>query len=102
MKKYKELESLVLDFAEENDMLNENNLLSAGNRIVRDTEALHLAVRMKSQGRKEFIAGNTKIVKTEEEVLNSLGKLMMNLIILAELNGVSLEDVLENTYKNRQ
>ena len=100
MDKYKDLEPKVLDWAEERDLL-EDNLLGQANRVLRDTEALHLACRMKSQGRKEFISGASKIVKTEDEVKSTLGKLMFDLIILAEINGVSLEDCLNETYKNK-
>ena len=101
MKNYRELEQKILDYADDNDLLSRDNLLGQTNKILRDTEALHLASRMNSQGRKEFITTGNKIVKVEDEVKSNFGKLLFNLIILAELQGVSLEEELEIAYKNK-
>lgn len=101
MKKVVILQEKILDYADDNDLLSKDNLLGQANKVIRDAEALHLSSRMNSQGRKEFITNGSKIVKVDEEVRRNCGKLLFNLIILAELQGVSLEDELELAYKNK-
>ena len=102
MKKYKELEESVLDRADGLDLLSESNLLAQSNRVRGEVENLHAASLVKSKGFKEFIIYDNKVGKTEEEIKKRLGRVFYELIILAEINAVSLEDCLEEAYKSKK
>jgi uncharacterized Fe-S cluster-containing radical SAM superfamily enzyme len=102
MKKYKELEQLVLDHADESDLLKKDNLLAQFYRINLSVNALGNAVDAKNRGKKEYIIGNNKIAKTDEEIKRFIGRVFYDLLILAEINDVSLEEELETTLKIRK
>lgn len=89
----------ILDNAYENDKLDKSNLLSQANKIARDAEDLTLACRFKAQGKKEFIKVGSTILKTDEEVKKAFGKLLYELVILAEITEIDLETELRETYK---
>lgn len=101
MDKYKDLEPKVLDWAEEKDLLTQDNLLIQSNRVRRDVENLHDAVIAKSKGFKEYINSRNNIANTQDMIEHSLGKMLLNLIILAEVNNISLEEALTEAYKNK-
>jgi hypothetical protein len=100
--KYKELEEKILDRADGLDLLVESNLLAQSNRVKVEVDNLHAATLAKSRGFKEFIINDNKIAKTEEEIKKRLGKVLYELVILSEVNRVSLEDCLEEVYKNKR
>lgn len=100
--KYKDLEEKILDRADGLDLLAEANLLAQSNRVKVEVDNLHAATLAKSKGFKEFIITDNKVGKTEEEIKKRLGTAFYELIILAEINGVSLENCLEETYKNKR
>lgn len=100
--KYKELEEKILDRADDRDLLSEENLIAQSNKVKVEAADLHAAVLAKSKGFKEFIINDNKIVKVEEEISRNLGRIFYDLIIFAEINGVSLENCLEETYKNKR
>jgi NTP pyrophosphatase (non-canonical NTP hydrolase) len=102
MKKYKELEQLVLDHADETDMLKKENLLAQFYRINISVDALSNAVDAKHKGKKEYIIGTNKIAKTDEEIKRFIGRVFYDLLILAEINDVSLEEELETAFKNKK
>lgn len=103
MKKYGELESLILDNAEDNGLLEVGNLVGQYNRLRNSVERLQKATITKSNGFKEYIDSfNNKVSKVEESIPSSLGKILYELIVLAEINGVSLEDCLTETFKNKK
>jgi hypothetical protein len=101
MRNFKELESLTLDWAEEKDLLTKDNLLIQSNRVRRDVENLHDAVIAKSKGFKEYVNSRNNISNTQDMIEHSLGRMLLNLIILAEVNNVSLEEALTEAYKNK-
>lgn len=92
----------ILDFAYEQDMLDKNNILQQSNKIRVDVDRMHTAIISKSKGMKEYINHGNKIAKTDEDIRSYIGKLMFDLVILAELNDVDLSGVLLETYKNRK
>lgn len=98
--KYKELEEKILNRADDKDLLVEGNLLLQSSEISIKAYNLHNAVFAKSKGFKEFIIEGNKIRKTSEEIKKNLGEIFYDLIIIAEINEVSLEDCLEEIYKN--
>lgn len=100
--KYKELEEKILDRADGLDLLTEANLLAQSNKIKVEVDKLHTATLAKSRGFKEFIINGNKIAKTEQEIKKRLGIALYELVILAEVNRVSLEDCLEEVYKNKR
>ncbi len=102
MKKYKELEQLVLDRADETDMLVKSNLLAQFYRVNLSINALSNAIDAKYKGKKEYIIGGSKIAKTDEEIKKFLGRIFYDLLILAEINEISLEEALELTLKDKK
>lgn len=103
MKKYGELESLIFDDAEDKGLLETTNLVGQYNRLRNSVERLQKATITKSNGFKEYIDSfNKKVSKVEESIPSSLGEILYELIILAEVNNVSLETCLENHYTNEK
>lgn len=100
--KYRELEEKILDRADDIDLLSKENLYTQSNRVLVEVTNLHTAVIAKSKGFKEFIINDNKIAKTQEEIRKNLGKVLYELIILAEVNSISLEETLEEVYKNKK
>lgn len=100
--KYRELEEKILDRADGIDLLSKENLYTQSNRVLVEVNNLHTAILAKSKGFKEFIINDNKIAKTQEEINKNLGKVLYELIILAEINGISLEETLEEVYKNKK
>lgn len=99
--KYKDLEEKVLNYADDNNFLSSKNLITQSIRLNSTVLELGTAISKKSEGFKEFIIYN-KIAKTEEEINKGLGKALYNLIILAEINGLSLENCLTEYFKNKK
>ena len=102
MKRYRELESEVFDFADNGDLLEPNNLLSQSNRLNRSIENLHTAVVAKNNGFKEYIDKSNTISLVDDDIRKNLGKALFELIILSEINGVSLENMLEDYLKTKK
>lgn len=103
MKKFGELEGLILDDADDKGLLEAGNLVGQYNRLRNSVESLQKATITKSNGFKEYIDSfNKKVGKVEEDIPSNLGKILYELIILAEVNNVSLETCLENHYTNEK
>lgn len=102
MKKYQELEFSVLNYADENDLLKPSHLLQQSNKLRRDIEDLHEAVIAKSKGMKEYFKHGIQINSVEDSIGNSLGKILFDLILMAEINNVSLENKLEEYFKSKK
>lgn len=100
--KYQELESRVFEYADNNDLLESNNLLSQSYRLKRSMDDLHTAAVAKNNGFKEYIDNTNTIGLVDENIQKGLGKILFELIILSEINGVSLENMLEDYLKNKE
>lgn len=97
-KKYKELEELVLNWADDKGILEKATPLAQAKKTLEEVEELLEATTAQSKGFKEFINIKNKICKTEEEIKDALGDIFVTIIIGAELQGISLEDCLESAY----
>lgn len=101
--RYKELEEKILDDADDKGLLEPSNLLTQFNRLKNNVDFLHKVVITKGNGFKEYIdSSNKKIGKVEEDIPDGLGKVLYELIVLAEINGLSLENCLTEVLKNKK
>jgi NTP pyrophosphatase (non-canonical NTP hydrolase) len=98
-KRYKELEELVLNWADDKGILNKATPLAQANKTLEEVNELLEAATAQSKGFKEFVNSKNKICKTDEELKDALGDILVTIIIGAELQGLSLEDCLEAAYK---
>lgn len=102
--KFKELESLVLIWAEQKGILEKATPYAQAQKTLEEVNELLEAVEYQSVGAKYFINSKGKHVKTDEEIKDALGDILVTIIIGAELQGLKLEDCLESAYnviKNR-
>lgn len=101
--KYRDLEEKVLNYADDNNFLSKENLVPQYNRLKNSVDNLQKPTVTKSLGFKEYIDSvNNKISKVEDTIPHNLGKIFYDLVILAEINAVSLEDCLTEYIKNKK
>lgn len=101
--RYKELEEKILDDADDKGLLEPVNLVAQFDRLKNSVQDLQKVIITKSNGFKEYIdSSNKKIGKVEEDIPSCIGKILYELIILTEINGLSLEDCLTEVYKNKK
>lgn len=101
--RYKELEERILDDAEDKGLLEPSNLVIQFNTLKTSVDFLQKVVVTKGSGFKEYIdSSNKKIGKVEDDIPNGLGEALYQLIILAEINRLSLEDCLTEVLKTKK
>ncbi len=98
MAKYRDLEVKVLDWADDKGILEKATPLAQANKTLEEVNELLEAVTAQSKGFKEFVNSKNKICKTDEEIKDALGDILVTIIIGAELQGLNLEDCLESAY----
>ncbi len=100
--RYKDLEEKILDKADDKGLLEPGNLLTQFNRLKKSIESLQKVVITKSNGFKEYIdSSNKRIGKVEEDIPSGIGEILYELIVLTEINRISLEDCLTEVYKKK-
>jgi NTP pyrophosphatase (non-canonical NTP hydrolase) len=97
-KRYKELEELVLDWADDKGILEKATPLAQAKKTLEEVNELLEATTAQDKGFKEFVNSKNKICKTDEEIKDALGDILVTIIIGAELQGLNLEDCLESAY----
>lgn len=101
--RYKELEEKILDDADDKGLLEPEYLLTPLNVLGVALYKLQMAAIAKSKGFKEYInESDKKIGKVEDDISNGLGEALYELIILAEINRLSLEDCLTEVLKKKK
>ena len=98
MAKYRDLEVKVLDWADDKGILEKATPLAQANKTLEEVNELLEAVTAQNKGFKEFVNSKNKICKTDEEIKDALGDILVTIIIGAELQGLNLEDCLESAY----
>lgn len=101
---YKELESLVLIWAKQKQILDKSTPLAQMLKTKEEVNELRDAIVAQDLGKETFINHKGIEVNTKEEIIDSLGDILVTIIIGAELQGLKLEDCLESAYnviKNR-
>lgn len=96
--KYKELEPLVIKWAEEKGILNKATPLAQARKTEEEVQELIEACIAQEEGEENFINSKGKFVNTKEELKDALGDILVTIIIGAELQGLKLEDCLESAY----
>ncbi len=96
--KYKELEPLVIKWAEHKGILEKATPLAQARKTEEETNELIEACVAQQCGFETFVNLKGKTVNTQEELKDALGDILVTLIIGAELQGLKLEDCLEEAY----
>lgn len=96
--KYGELETKVLDWADDKEILDKATPYAQAKKTFEEVEELIEAVEAQSKGKTEFVNSKGKLVNTQEEIKDALGDIFVTIIIGAELQGLNLEDCLESAY----
>lgn len=96
--KYKELEPLVIKWAEEKEILNKATPLAQAKKTEEEVQELIEACIAQEEGEENFTNSKGKFVNTKEELKDALGDILVTIIIGAELQGLKLEDCLESAY----
>jgi NTP pyrophosphatase (non-canonical NTP hydrolase) len=95
---YKELEPLVIQWAKEKGIIEKATPLAQARKTEEEVNELLEACVAQHGGFSTFTNSKGKLVNTEEEILDSLGDILVTIIIGAELQGLKLEDCLESAY----
>lgn len=95
---YKELESLVLIWADQKGILDKATAIAQCDKTLEEVEELQEAVNAQHYKEETFINSKGKRVNTKEEIKDALGDILVTIIIGAELQGLKLEDCLESAY----
>lgn len=82
MKNYQELEKLVLQWADEKQILNKATPAAQANKTLEEVNELI-----------EAIENNDEL-----EIIDALGDILVTIIIQAKMQGLSLENCLESAY----
>lgn len=98
MKKYEDLEALVLLWAKEKGILDNATPLAQADKTLEEVNELIEACEAQSKGLDSFINSKGNLVHTKDELSDALGDILVTLIIGAELQGLKLEDCLESAY----
>jgi NTP pyrophosphatase (non-canonical NTP hydrolase) len=96
--KYKDLEPLVIEWAREKGILEKATPLAQADKTVEEVNELLDATTAQTLGKETFINLKGKEVNTREEIIDSLGDILVTIIIQAEMQGLKLEDCLESAY----
>jgi NTP pyrophosphatase (non-canonical NTP hydrolase) len=95
---YKELEPLVIQWAQEKGILEKATPLAQANKTFEEVQELLEAIDAQENDYYRFTNSKGKIVNTEEEVKDALGDILVTIIIQAEMQGLKLEDCLKSAY----
>ena len=101
---YKELEKLVLEWADDKGILEKATPMAQANKTLEEVQELIEAVYWQKYNVETYVNEKGKQVNTKEEIKDALGDILVTIIIGAELQGLQLEDCLESAYnviKNR-
>ena len=96
--KYKELEKLVIEWADDKGILSKATPLAQARKTEEEVEELIEATDAQSKGLEAFNNSKGKLVNTKDELEDALGDILVTIIIGAELQGLKLEDCLESAY----
>lgn len=97
--KYQKLEELVLNWAEDKEILDKATPLAQAEKTLEEVDELIEAVTAQHNGFREYVNKKGKICKVDEEIKDAFGDILVTIIIGAELQRLSLEDCLESAYK---
>ena len=95
---YKELEPLVLIWAEQKGILEKATPLAQARKTEEETWELIEACVAQHAGYKTFTNSKGKLCNTQEENKDALGVILVTIIIGAELQCLKLTDCLEAAY----
>ena len=95
---YQELESKVLEWADDKGILEKATPLAQANKTLEEVEELLEAVNAQEKEHYFFTNTKGKEVVTADEIKDALGDILVTIIIGAELQGLKLEDCLESAY----
>jgi len=96
--KYKELEPLIIQWAENKGILALATPFAQARKTEEETQELLEACLSQQNGLETFVNSKGKLVNTKEELKDALGDILVTIIIGAELQGLKLEDCLEAAY----
>lgn len=95
---YKELEPLVIQWAENKGILDKATPLAQARKTLEEVEELLEAVDTQENDFYTFTNSKGKKVNTQEEIQDALGDILVTIIIQAEMQGLKLENCLESAY----
>ena len=98
MKKYTELEPLVIQWAKDKNILDKATPLAQARKTEEEVHELLEACEAQSIGSHNYTNSKGKLVNTQEELKDALGDILVTIIIGAELQGLKLTDCLESAY----
>lgn len=95
---YKELETLVIQWAKEKGILEKATALTQIEKTQEELNETREALFWDSKNCLHYDNSKGKVVNTKEEIKDGYGDQLVTLIIGAEMNGLKLEDCLEAAY----
>ena len=101
---YQQLEKLVLEWAEEKEILTKATPLAQADKTFEEVKELEFALWAQTHGLGTFVNKKGKTCNTNDEIKDALGDILVTIIIGAKMQGLQLEDCLESAYsviKNR-
>lgn len=96
--KFDDLQEKVIAWARQKEILSKATPLTQVSKTQEELDELKEALHYQSLGETHYINSKGKAVKTEDEILDSVGDILVTLIIQAEMQGLNIVDCLEVAY----
>lgn len=95
---YRELETLVLEWANEKQILDKATPMAQANKTLEELGELQEALFYQSHGDDKYINSKDVEVYTREEIQDAFGDILVTIIIGAKLQNLDLLECLESAY----
>lgn len=93
-----QLEQLVINWADEKGILSNATPLTQFSKTQEEVSELEHALDVKARGFKDFINDKGLVVSADEEIEDSIGDIVVTLIIQAKMQGLTLQQCLQSAY----
>jgi len=98
MEDFRELENLVIKWADDKGILSKATRLAQANKTLEEVQELIEACTAQANGEEMFVNSKNQIKGTAEECKDSLGDILVTIIIQAKMQGLDLLDCLSSAY----
>jgi NTP pyrophosphatase (non-canonical NTP hydrolase) len=98
IKKFEELQPLVIQWAKEKGIFEEGNPLAQCEKTMEEVEELMMALQAQNLKIDAFKNFKGKEVNTQEEIKDALGDILVTIIIQAQMQVLDLMDCLQSAY----
>lgn len=98
MKDFRELEKLVIKWADDKGILSKATPLAQANKTLEEVQELIEACTAQSNGEAMFVNSKNQLKGVKGEVADAIGDLLVTIIIQAKMQGLDLLDCLSDVY----